>query len=55
MILRKRAEEIMSLVRKTEAEISIADDAIAGDIYIGAGYSSDELNIVATYTLLLSP
>jgi DNA-binding transcriptional LysR family regulator len=37
MILRKRAEEIMELVRKTENEISFSDDAIAGDIHIGAG------------------
>jgi DNA-binding transcriptional LysR family regulator len=37
MILRKRAEEIMELVRKTENEISFSDEAIAGDIYIGAG------------------
>lgn len=37
MILRKRAEEILSLVRKTEKEIHQSDKAIAGDIYIGAG------------------
>lgn len=37
MILRKRAEEIVQLVRKTEDEISLSDAAIAGDIYIGAG------------------
>ncbi len=37
MILRKRAEEILSLVQKTETEISCCDEAIAGDIYIGAG------------------
>jgi DNA-binding transcriptional LysR family regulator len=37
MILRKRAEEIMELVRKTENEISFSDEAIAGDIHIGAG------------------
>jgi DNA-binding transcriptional LysR family regulator len=37
MILRKRAEEIMELVRKTENEISFSDEAIAGDINIGAG------------------
>lgn len=39
MILRKRAEEILSLVRRTEREISLSDEAVAGDIYIGAGES----------------
>ena len=37
MILRKRAEEIIALVKKTENEIQISDEAIAGDVYIGAG------------------
>ncbi len=37
MILRKRAEEIMTLVKKAEDEISLTDDVIAGDITIGAG------------------
>lgn len=37
MILRKRAEEIMELVRKTEDEIAMSDQTIAGDIHIGAG------------------
>lgn len=37
MILRKRAEEIMSLVKKTENEISLSDGIIAGDITVGAG------------------
>lgn len=37
MILRKRAEEILSLVKKTEREISFSDQVIIGDIYIGAG------------------
>lgn len=39
MLLRKRAEEILELVKKTESEISLSDDAIAGDVYIGAGES----------------
>lgn len=42
MILRKRAEEIMELVKKTENEISLSDDVIAGDVYIGTG----ETNII---------
>lgn len=37
MILRKRAEEILSLIQKTEREISFSDQVIIGDIYIGAG------------------
>lgn len=37
MILRKRAQEIMELVEKTEAEFSFIKDEIAGDIFIGAG------------------
>ena len=37
MILRKRAEEIMELVRKTEQEIILTDDIITGEIHIGSG------------------
>ncbi len=37
MILRKRAEEILELVKKAEDEISRTDDIIAGDITVGAG------------------
>ena len=37
MILRKRAEEIVNLVQKAEREITLNDEAIAGDIHIGAG------------------
>lgn len=37
MILRKRAEEIMDLVKKTEKEIIFTDSSISGDVYIGAG------------------
>lgn len=37
MILRKRAEEIIELVRKTENEITLSDESIAGDIHIGTG------------------
>ena len=37
MILRKRAEEILSLVKRTEDEISRSDEVIVGDVYIGAG------------------
>lgn len=37
MILRKRAEEIMELVKKTEDEIALSDESVAGDITVGAG------------------
>ena len=37
MILRKRAEEILDLVGKTEREIAASDEVIAGDVYIGSG------------------
>lgn len=36
LLLRKRAEEIISLVERTRAEIRAADEHIAGDIYIGS-------------------
>lgn len=37
MILRKRAEEITELVKKTQDEITLSNENIAGDISIGAG------------------
>ena len=37
MILGKRVEEILDLVRKTENEITLSDNIILGDVYIGAG------------------
>lgn len=46
MILRKRAEEILELVRMTENEISLSTETIAGDIYIGTG-ESDMIRIFA--------
>lgn len=46
MILRKRAEEIMELVKKAEEEISLTDEAVAGDITIGAG-ETDGVRLLA--------
>ena len=46
MILRKRAEEILELVQKTEHEITVSDDIIAGDVYIGAG-ETDAVRLLA--------
>ena len=37
MILRKRAEEILDLVKKTEKEVTLTNDIVMGDIYIGTG------------------
>ncbi|MBP3793122.1 MAG: LysR family transcriptional regulator [Ruminococcus sp.] len=37
MMLRKRAEEIVELVEKTEQEIKQSSDNISGTVYIGAG------------------
>ena len=39
MILRKRAEEIVDMVEKTEAEFLSLNETISGDIYIGGGES----------------
>jgi DNA-binding transcriptional LysR family regulator len=37
MLLRKRAEEIVDLVQRTENEIMLSDETITGDIFIGTG------------------
>lgn len=37
MLLRKRAEEIVSLVRRTRDEVMRSTEDISGDVYIGAG------------------
>ena len=37
MLLRTRAEEILSMVDKTEAEFRSLDSTISGDVYIGSG------------------
>lgn len=37
MLLRKRAEEIVDLVHKTEEDIKFSDEVISGSVYIGAG------------------
>lgn len=46
MILRKRAEEILDLVEKTEKEITVVDDIVVGDIYIGTG-ETDAIRLIA--------
>jgi len=37
LLLRKRAEEILSLVEKTRAEVAASDTSVRGDVYIGGG------------------
>ena len=46
MLLRKRAEEIVELVRKTENEIALSDDIVPGDVYIGTG-ETDGVRLIA--------
>ena len=46
VLLRKRAGEILGLVKKTEQEIALSDDTVAGDIYIGAG-ETDAIRVIA--------
>ena len=46
MILKKRAEEILNLVQKTEREISLSDQVVIGDVYIGAG-ETDAVRFIA--------
>lgn len=46
MILRKRAEEIISMVDKTETEFCLMDGEVAGDIYIGGG-ETDAVKLIA--------
>lgn len=48
MLLRKRAEEILSLVEKTKAEVSASDESISGDIYIGGGETEGMRPIIQT-------
>ncbi len=48
ILLRKRAEEIVDLVRKTENEVKTSDKQISGDIYIGAGETEGVRFLVRT-------
>ncbi len=51
MILRKRAEEILDLVQKTENEITLSD-LICGDIFIGTG-ETDGVRFIAKSAKML--
>lgn len=46
VLLRKRGEEILNLVEKTETEITAPDETISGDIYIGSG-ETDGVRLLA--------
>lgn len=46
MFLRKRAEEIVEMVEKTEAEFNSISDIVSGDIYIGCG-ETDSMKYIA--------
>lgn len=54
MILRKRAEEIIDLVKKTEKEIALSDNSISGDVYIGAG-ETEGVRFLTEAARLLQP
>jgi len=45
-LLKKRAEEIISLMDKTYAELILPDDTVSGDIYIGSG-ESEGIRLIA--------
>ena len=46
ILLRKRAEEILSMVDKTLAEFSSMESMVAGDIYIGGG-ETEAIKLIA--------
>ncbi|WP_154889492.1 LysR family transcriptional regulator [Longibaculum muris] len=46
ILLRKRAEEITSLVERTESEIMASEELLTGDIYIGCS-ESDGMRLIA--------
>lgn len=46
MLFRKRAEEIMEMVHKTESEFSSMGESIAGDVSIGGG-ETDAMKLIA--------
>ena len=46
MLLRRRAEEIVELADKTEAEFHARDEIVSGDVYIGGG-ETDAMHFVA--------
>lgn len=47
MFLRKRAQEIVDLVEKTQADFDRPDELLSGDVYIGGG-ETDAMRLIAT-------
>lgn len=54
LMLRKRAEEILDLVGRTEKEITQSDETVSGDIYIGTGETDGVRQIAKTAKQLQS-
>ena len=50
MLLRKRAQEILDLVGRTEKEVMQSNDTVGGDIYIGTGETDAMRQITQTAT-----
>lgn len=50
MLLRKRAQEILDLVGRTEKEVMQSNDIVGGDIYIGTGETDAMRQIAQTAT-----
>ena len=46
MLLRKRAEEIVTLMEKTKSEIITSDEVVSGEVYIGGG-ETDAISLFA--------
>ena len=46
MFLRRRAEEIMEMVNKTETDFSVMGETVRGKVYIGGG-ESDAMRLIA--------
>lgn len=46
MLFRKRAEEIINLVKKTENEMTNSAEIISGDVYIGTG-ETEAVQVIA--------
>ena len=46
MLLRKRAEQILELVSRTESDITSSDETLSGDVYISAG-ETDAIKLIA--------
>lgn len=53
MILRKRAEEILGLVERAEAEVKANEELLTGDIYLGCGESEGMRPIAKTIATML--